>query len=399
MNKSETNRPGPLSENPEEETATAIEGHSAAVVLAFLVGFGVFTYLGVILKPFLTAILLFYWIKPPADWLTARFHLPRWAAYLALFVITCGLCAILGMFVYADSQQFRERFPTYQRKLDSMIRRMGFGADDISGENTSEKSQDPSQSPSDDENHAALDSEANSDTNPEVLGPRPKGPTEALLEELKIGTGEVINYTFGAAMGSIEFATMTFFYLLFLLLSAPHVGPRIRRAFTPNASNRTLEIGEEINHGISQYIKVKTAVSLGMATTAGIIMYLFGVEYWPLWTFLTFAANYITYIGSLGACVPPIVIALVQFDSLWAATAVAVLISLNRLVWIDYIEMRFSGKQLNIDPTLILLSIAYWGVFWGPLGMVLAVPMLTCLKITLMNLPRTRHWAVLISER
>jgi len=376
--------------NEPEEAQSAIEGHSATVLLTFIVAVGAFTYLGAILKPLLLALLLFYWIKPPADWLISK-KVPPWAAYILLFIATCGVCAVLGLTIYSNAQKFQERFPRYQRKFDSMVARLGFAEEEATPESTSP---DPSESPGEQLPGETPDTEGGSEPKKEK-----KGATQTLMEQFKMGAGEVINYTFGAALETLEFTTMAVFYLLFMILSAPHVGNRVKRALPTSSSNRVLEIGEEINQGISEYIKVKTAVSLGMGFCVGVILYAFGVDYWPLWAFLAFAFNYITYVGSLIACIPPIAVALVQFDGFLMPTIIGVLIGANRLIWIDYVEMRFSGKQLNIDPTLLLLAIAYWGVFWGPLGMVLAVPMLTCLKISLSHFPRTRHWAVLISEK
>jgi predicted PurR-regulated permease PerM len=74
------------------------------------------------------------------------------------------------------------------------------------------------------------------------------------------------------------------------------------------------------------------------------------------------------------------------------------LILLNRFVWIDYIEVRMSGKHLNIDSILLFLWLAYWGWVWGVVGLILAFPMVTSLKIVLEHLESTRGWAVLMSE-
>jgi predicted PurR-regulated permease PerM len=42
-----------------------------------------------------------------------------------------------------------------------------------------------------------------------------------------------------------------------------------------------------------------------------------------------------------------------------------------------------SGKQLNLDPTLLFLWLSYWGWAWGILGLILAYPMLADLRIGL----------------
>jgi len=70
----------------------------------------------------------------------------------------------------------------------------------------------------------------------------------------------------------------------------------------------------------------------------------------------------------------------------------------NRFLWIDYVEIRLSGKHLNIDSVVLFLWLACWGWTWGVPGLILAYPMIASLKIVLENLENTKEWAVLMGE-
>jgi predicted PurR-regulated permease PerM len=135
-----------------------------------------------------------------------------------------------------------------------------------------------------------------------------------------------------------------------------------------------------------------------MGIAAGLIMYLFGLDHWLLWAFLFFASNYITYIGSMAACVPPVVLAYLDLDSATTATILGTLIILNRIFWIDFVELKMSGKQLNLDSTLMFLWLSYWGWAWGVLGLILAYPMMAAVKITLQHVVGAQGWALLLSD-
>ena len=78
--------------------------------------------------------------------------------------------------------------------------------------------------------------------------------------------------------------------------------------------------------------------------------------------------------------------------------ALSVLLVVNRLLWIDFVEIRMSGKELNLDPTLMFLWLSYWGWAWGVLGLLLAYPMLAAVKIVLTHVKGGEGWAVLLSE-
>ena len=76
----------------------------------------------------------------------------------------------------------------------------------------------------------------------------------------------------------------------------------------------------------------------------------------------------------------------------------SVLLLVARLLWIDYAEMRFSVKQVNVSPLLVLFTVALLGWMWGAVGMLLAVPLLTVARVVLGSFPKTRFVASLISD-
>lgn len=106
---------------------------------------------------------------------------------------------------------------------------------------------------------------------------------------------------------------------------------------------------------------------------------------------------YATCLLLAAACVPPIVMAFPGLHPL-AATAVAGLLVLNRLVWIDFVEVRTAGRHLSLDPVVVFLWLAYWGWVWGVVGLLLAYPMLAAVRVGLLHFEATRGWAILLGD-
>lgn len=328
---------------------------SAHVIIASILSIAAFTYLGRIVQPVLVAIFLFFMIKPAADWLTRR-GLRPWVAWLVLFALVVMLGIVLTQVVYSQAEEFTSKQEEYRQSL----LKLGSSWTGWSVERLE---------------------------------------TISFAELFEVTTGQFIGYTFEFAATFLEFSLMVFFYLMFVILDARDVPGRIRRAFGAETADHLMHVGHSIVDGITDYMRVKTLVSLGMGATAGALMWAFGVPYWQLWAFLTFLFNYVTYIGSLLILVPPIVTAFAVPDvSAVSATVFSILLCLNRFVWIDYVEIHHSGRSLNINSILILMSLAYWGTFWGVLGLILAVPMLTCAKIVLSNFEGTKRLATLMTE-
>ena len=99
----------------------------------------------------------------------------------------------------------------------------------------------------------------------------------------------------------------------------------------------------------------------------------------------------------VGAAMPPI-FALGQFESY--APAIVLLIALNAIHSAvgTLILPRMQGKSLNLDPVVVLLSLAFWGWLWGVVGMFLSTPLTVIVMVICAQFPGSRWVAILLSE-
>ena len=128
------------------------------------------------------------------------------------------------------------------------------------------------------------------------------------------------------------------------------------------------------------------------------VLLVFGVDFAILWAILIFLLNFIPYLGSLVALAPPILLAFLQFDEVWRGFAVTGLLIGVQLFTGQYLEPHLAGRKLNLSPLLIILALAFWGYLWGPVGMILAVPLTVVCKIILDNIPETKPVGTLMSN-
>ena len=86
----------------------------------------------------------------------------------------------------------------------------------------------------------------------------------------------------------------------------------------------------------------------------------------------------------------PIPIAVTQFDNPIHVVAAVALPGIVHLTIGNVVEPRLMGRGLELHPVTVLLALAFWGLLWGVMGMVLAVPIVAVLKIVLSRLDTTR---------
>jgi predicted PurR-regulated permease PerM len=314
-----------------------------------------------ILAPLLIALFLFFLLRPAAA-AVARWRVSPWISYPVLGAAFLAALLPLGLLVQYNVDLFVAHLPTYRKGLEKVLN----AAARLTGGAAAEQN-----------------------LTDEVM---------SMANLFHVSSKELVQFAFGTTVSVVETTLMAAFYLLFIFLEVHKLPRRMLKALAPASADRALTIGRTIDVEIRRYLLVKTLVSLGMAAATGLIGWAFGLDFWFLWAVLMFLANYVTYVGSVVACVPPIAVAFLQLTSPVAATVLTALIVANRVFWIDYVEIRFTGKRLNVSPLLLLFAIVMFGWLWGVVGMILAVPLVTAVRIALLSYEGSKAYGVLMSE-
>ena len=311
-----------------------------------------------LLVPFLFAVFLALITVRPMLWMQ-RHRVPTVLAVLLIVVLILLILAVLGSIVGASIAEFTAALPTYQQRLDVIIDRVfSFIGDRLDGDGTFESMGD-------------------------LIDPGwAMGLVAGLLNSLK----DVLTNIF-----------LIIFTMIFILLEASTVDTKIAAAFGRSA--QSLKRPRIFLANLGSYLGIKTVVSMATGLTAGLLTWGLGVDFPLLWAMLAFLLNYIPTIGSIIAAVPAVLIALVQLGP-GEATATAIgFIGIN-LVFGNIIEPRMMGYGVGISPLIVFVGLIAWGWIFGPVGMLLSVPLTMTLKMALESDDRTRWVAILIgSER
>jgi predicted PurR-regulated permease PerM len=104
-------------------------------------------------------------------------------------------------------------------------------------------------------------------------------------------------------------------------------------------------------------------------------------------------------IGSIIAALPPVLLALIQLGPGEATTTMIGYMGIN-IAFGNFIEPRMMGYGVGISPLIVFTGLVLWGWIFGPVGMLLSVPLTMALKMGLESSEDTRWIAILIgSER
>jgi predicted PurR-regulated permease PerM len=186
------------------------------------------------------------------------------------------------------------------------------------------------------------------------------------------------------------------FFLVLILFEARRFPLRMRDAFANGQAELMLAMAGNINAAIASYLKAKVKVNILLAIPAMLVLWIFGIKFVVLWGALTFLANFVPYLGSLVACALPISFGFLDLGVGWESLAAALLLIGVHVASGYLVEPAITGKAVALSPLVVLIALSFWGLCWGLVGMVLAVPLTATLKIVLSNAPSTRPIARLM---
>ncbi len=126
-------------------------------------------------------------------------------------------------------------------------------------------------------------------------------------------------------------------------------------------------------------------------------MHLLGLDFALVWGVVAFLLNYIPTIGSIIAAVPAVLLAAVQLGFGRAVLIAAGYVVVNTVLG-NLVEPALMGRRLGLSTLVVFLSLVFWGWVWGPVGMLLSVPLTMVVKILLENTDDLRWVAVLLDS-
>ena len=127
----------------------------------------------------------------------------------------------------------------------------------------------------------------------------------------------------------------------------------------------------------------------------GLWLLVLGIDFALLWGLLACLLNFVPTVGSIIAGVPAVLLALIQGGPGLAAATAAGYLATN-LVMGNIIEPKVMGRGLGLSALVIFLSLIFWGWVFGPIGMLLSVPLTMIAKVALEAGESTRWMAIMM---
>jgi predicted PurR-regulated permease PerM len=163
-------------------------------------------------------------------------------------------------------------------------------------------------------------------------------------------------------------------------------------------TTRTLD---DVATRISRYLLMNAIVNGGFGAAVAIGLALIGVEYALMWGFLAALLRFLPYVGPILAAIMPISMAFIQFpgDDWVHPLMAAGLFVVLELITNNVVEPLAYGHSTGVSTVALLVSAVFWTWVWGPMGLVLAVPLTVVLTVLGEHVAPLQPLAILLSDK
>ena len=168
----------------------------------------------------------------------------------------------------------------------------------------------------------------------------------------------------------------------------------------PREEHRRLaqDILEAIETDLSRYVITISLINIVLGLLLMATLWWLGLAFTDalLWGTVAALLNYIPYVGPLTGVVAMALVGVVAFDDPGKMILPPLIYLGLHVLESQVATPNILGRRLAISPLVMLLWLMLWGWLWGVAGLLLAVPMLACVKITADRVERWHGWARLI---
>jgi predicted PurR-regulated permease PerM len=342
----------------------------AAVVIAAL-------YVGRdVLLPLALSILLSFVLTPILIFLR-RLKVPRIIGVGIVVTLAFGLIFSLGWLMTQQAMQLAEDLPGYQQVLAEKI-----GALRTSATNSPvlEKATDALNSLEHELTKSRPVPTASNVLAPAVQGNLDK-PIPVEVHEPEPKPLELFQRIAGTLLPPLATAGIVILFVVFILLQREDLRDRAIRLLGASDIQRTTAAMNDTAERLSKYFLRQVLINSAYGFFIALGLWLLGVPSPIVWGILAMLMRFVPYVGPFIAAAFPLLLAaaVVQGWTIFLFTLALYVVS--ELAMGQVVEPLVYGHGTGVSPIAVVGSTVFWTWLWGPLGLLLAMPLTVCLVV------------------
>jgi predicted PurR-regulated permease PerM len=330
------------------------------------------------LLPLALATLLSFALQPAVRWLE-DYKLPRPVGVALVVLSLIATTVAAGAFLAKEVTGFAEELPRYQENLRTKIK-------DATG---------------------TLGSVGIWRTATEVLRnvegefkqqPRGGEPVKVEVQNESSSPFLVFAKYLQLSISPLTSAGLALLFTIFILLQYQDLRDRIVRVMGPAEIGRSAQALNDAALELAHFFRLQLGLNLAFGIVIGLSLWAIGVPNAPLWGAIAAILRFVPYIGGALSALLPMALAAAVEPGWTMLLLTAALFGAAEFITAQVIEPVLFGANTRVSPLAVLLSAAFWAAIWGPVGLILAMPITISLVVFAEHMPMLSFVGVLLGN-
>lgn len=375
---------------------------AALTVLALAGAIAVLYYGRVFFITLITAVIIAFILEPLVE-LLMRIRLPRALASFVACVFALLIVYLAGLGFYTQFAGLYQELPAYSQRIGELLETITQRVEEMERSTyrllIPRRMQEPETQPApppEPRSGSRMQPRRRSAEPPTPVGPAPVQEVRILPDRTP-----VVSYIYshlGLVYQVLLMASFVPFLVYFMLSWRDHIYRSFLQLFEGQGRLVAGNSLEGIATMVRGFVVGNFALGLLLAVVSSLFFWLFHLPYPLLMGPLSGFLSLIPYIGLPLAMIPPLFGALAIYKTMPAYLLIGTVVAVLHLLALNLFYPKIVGSRVHLNPLVVTVALMVWGVLWGAIGLILAIPLTAGIKAVCDNVTSLQPYGRLLGD-
>ncbi len=188
------------------------------------------------------------------------------------------------------------------------------------------------------------------------------------------------------------------FLVYFMLSWRDHISATFQRLFQGESRYVVGKSWSGIGESTRGYVLGNFLLWVFVSSVSAIAFFLLQVPYWPLVGPVSAFFSLVPYVGLPLSIVPPVLAALAIPNKFKVVALIVTITALLHLIAMNFLYAKIIGRRVRLNPFIVTVALMFWGMLWGGVGLLLAVPVTAGIKAVCDNVESLQDYGRLLGD-
>lgn len=326
-----------------------------------------------------------------------KLRMPRGLASFVVCSIALVVLYLAGLGLYLQSQQIAADLPAYGARINEMVDSVAARMENV--ENGIYRSLVPRRF------RPQSDAAPAESAEPLTRGKKKKAepPPPPAVQEVRIQQEPTPLFTYAysylaAYYDVLLMASFVPFLVYFLLSWRDHIRSRYLLLFEGETRQAAASTWHGLGDMVRAYVIGNFMLGILLSVASALLFASVKLPYWLIVAPVSGFLSLVPYIGLPLALMPPVVAALPASKEPAMYLFLTVSVAMLHLLALNLLYPKFVGARVHLNPLVVTIALMFWGMLWGALGLLLAIPLTAALKSLCDHIPTLQPYGRLLGD-